>query len=232
MKITSKKPSVLFFPAAASLLLLLVVALANAGTASALSCSNCVTSGDIVNSTISYADLASNSVKESEISSSAVGSSELASNSVNASEIITGAVGSSELADDITVNTLTANAIFASSIFNTDFLNLGSSVVTPILDNGEGTPVEFTLSYADAWAFLGIDCQDTDGCNVTLEQDFTDGDVMFVYSAGVNPVNFSDTTEQSELAGNFTMGQWDTLQVIFRDDTLTNSWIEVSRSDN
>lgn len=206
----------------ASIVLSLGFMMASGGTAAALPGSNTVTGGDIVTSTITSSDLRSSSVGSSEIASSAVG----------ASEIATGAVTSSELANDVTVTTLTADAIFASAIFNTEFLNLGNSVVTAIPDSGDASPAAFALDSTQAWAFLGFDCQDTDGCNVSLEQDFTDGDVMFVYNAGANAVNFSDVAEQSELAGNFATGQWDTLQVIFRDDTVTNSWLEVSRSDN
>lgn len=214
---------------AIGLISVLMIVLALNHTASALSCNNCVTGGDIVTGTIKASDLGSNSVGSSEVATSSIGSSELSSNSV----------GNSELVDDITLTTLTAQDIqvsgtlVASSIFNTDFLNLGSAVVTDIPDSGDIAAAEFTLDSAQAYAFLGLNCLDADGCNVTLAEDFNDGDVMHVYNAGTNTVNFADTSGVSELAGPFAMGEWDTLQLIFRqDDVSSGRWLETSRSDN
>jgi hypothetical protein len=137
------------------------------------------------------------------------------------------------LANDITVDTLNADRIFVTNLFNTEFLNLGAAVVTDIPDNGNGaTAAAFTLDNAEAWAYLGLNCQDANGCSVTLGDDFIDGDVMFVYNASNNIVTFSDTSGVSELATGFPMGQWDTLQLIFRDDGSTTSWLEIGRSDN
>lgn len=193
-------------------LFVLAVSLLQTPRAGALTCNNCVTGGDIIDGTIKSADVGAN----------ALTSADLASNSVT----------NSELVNDITVNSLTADSIFVTNLFNTEFLNLGNTVITNIPDNGGGTAAAFTLDASEGWAYLGLNCLDANGCDITLGNDFIDGDVMFVYNAGTNTVNFADTSGVSELAGGNAMGQWDTMQVIYQDDGSTNRWLEVTRSNN
>ena len=207
--------------------------LINTPRVSALSCNNCVNGGDIVNGSITSSDLGTNSVGLRAIIANGVGAAEISAGAVGTSEITNNSVTSTDLADDITVSTLVADTIFVTDLFNAEFLNLGSSVVTDIPDNGNGaTAATFTLDSLEAYAYLGLNCQDANGCNVTLGNDFFDGDVMTVYNAGTNAVNFADTSGVSELAGAFAMGQWDTLQLIYRDNDVTDAWIETSRSNN
>lgn len=192
------------------------------GGVSALAGTNTVDGGDIKNGTVTSADIKDQSLM----------AVDLGPNSVGTSEIKTNGVGNAELVDNIVVNSLTANAIYSSNIFNTDFLNLGDGVVLQIADNGAGTAASLQIDTANAWAYMGLECLDSDGCSVPLGQDFIDGDVMFIYNYGTNPVTFSDASGTSELAGDFTMGQWDTLQLIFQNDGSSNRWLEVSRSNN
>jgi hypothetical protein len=193
-------------------MLIVAVAFFRTDNAGALTCTSCVDGGDIKDGTLKSIDIYNSSITGIDIKSNSI--------------------GSTDLADSLAVDTLTANAIQVGSLFNTDFLNLGSAVVEDIADNGAGTAASFSLSSSVAWAFMGFNCGDADGCNVTLGEDFLDGDVMFIYNAGANTVNFADSSGVSELSGVFAMGQWDTLQLIFRDNGSTESWLEFGRSDN
>ena len=225
----------------AGFLLLAMLLLINSGSVDALSCNDCVNSSDVVNRSLTGIDLKENSVYSKVLGNDSVNSSEIAANAVKSSELAPNSVNNSELVDDIIVNSLTAqeivveDSLFTTNIFNTEFLNLGSAIVTDIPDSGDGSPASFALNSSEAYAYLGLNCLDADGCDVTLAEDFLDGDIIFVYNAGTNLVNFADTSGVSELAGNFAMGEWDTLQLIFRDpdsDTDTSRWMEISRSDN
>lgn len=181
--------------------------------ATALSCNSCVDGGDIVNRSLTGSDLADKAVDSRAIANNAV--------------------TSSDLANDIILNSLEVDTIFVNNLFNTQFLNLGAAVVQTIADNGNGgTAATYTLDSSNTSAFLGLNCLDANGCDVTMGEDFFDGDVIFVYSESTNATNFADTSGVSELAGNFAMGQWDTLSLIFRDDASTNGWLEFGRSNN
>ena len=181
--------------------------------AAALSCNSCVDGGDIVNRSLTGSDFADKAVDSRAIANNAV--------------------TSSDLANDIILNSLEVDTIVVKNLFNTEFLNLGAAVVRTIADNGNGsTAAAYTLDVSNASAFLGLNCLDANGCDVTMGEDFFDGDVIFIYNESANATNFADTSGVSELAGNFAMGQWDTLSMIFRDDESTNSWLEFGRSNN
>jgi len=74
-----------------------------------------------------------------------------------------------------------------------------------------------------------LNCADADGCNITVtENNPTDGQIVVITNIGANVCNFTDTAGVTELAGNFAMGQWDTLTLIYVNDR----WVEVCRSNN
>lgn len=73
---------------------------------------NSVGSGEVIDGSLTAADLGANSVGASEIAAGAVGASEIADGSVGAAEIGTNAVGASELAD----NSVDAGAVQAGAI--------------------------------------------------------------------------------------------------------------------
>lgn len=222
----------LLFLVATAAVVLFASAMNTSQVSALASCNNCVDTGDIINGTIRSIDIANSTITNLDLANDSVASTEIRANAVGGSEIVSNSVDSTDLADNIAVTTLSANAISVGALFNTDFLNLGNSVVTDIPDNGTAAAATFTLDSAASWAYLGLNCLDASGCDVTLGNDFTDGDLMFMYNAGTNTINFADTAGVSELAGNFAMGGWDTLQLIYRDNGANNSWIETSRSNN
>lgn len=74
-----------------------------------------------------------------------------------------------------------------------------------------------------------VDCQDTDGCNITMgETNAISGQTITFTNISANTVNFADTAGVSELAGAFAAGQWDTLTVRY----VVDRWVEISRSNN
>lgn len=178
-------------------------------------------------------DIKANSVGSTVIADRSLYGHDIKYDSLGSKVIAPNAVGNSELVDDIEVRSLGAEVISVGALFNTDYLNLGASEVLNIPDNGEASSLaNYTLTKENAYAFLGLNCLDSDGCNVVLAKDYLDGDLMYLYNEGENTVNLSDTPGVSELAGNFAMGQWDNIQLIFRDNDVNSSWMEVSRSDN
>ena len=105
----------------------------------------------------------------------------------------------------------------------------GSSPTTLTISNdgvGGSSP---SATLTPSTSFCKIDCQDPDGCNVTIsESGAADGAELTVVNVSANTVNISDSGGVTELAGNFAMGQWDSLSLIYVGDR----WVEVSRSSN
>jgi len=105
----------------------------------------------------------------------------------------------------------------------------GASPTTlTISDDGVGGSSP-SATLTPSTSFCKIDCQDPDGCNVTIsESGAADGAELTIVNISANTVNISDSAGVTELAGNFAMGQWDSLSLIYVGDR----WVEVSRSDN
>ena len=55
-----------------------------------------------------------------------------------------------------------------------------------------------------------------------------DGDIVTIVNISANVVDFADSAGVSELAGAFAAGQYDSISLLY----VTNTWIEISRSDN
>jgi hypothetical protein len=84
-----------------------------------------------------------------------------------------------------------------------------------------------TVAITPTKNFLRLNC--TVATTVNLgETDVMDGFRVTIVNIGAADVTFTDTAGVMELAGNFLMGQYDSLEVIYSSDR----WIEVSRSGN
>lgn len=118
------------------------------------------------------------------------------------------------------------------SLISTNTLDVAGRVrlrntAVSIPDSGGAGAAAYTQSTYEA----GIEytCNDADGCDVTMsEASVVTGFTMRFTNIGANTVNFTDTAGVTELAGNFAMGQWDTLVLAY----VSDRWVEVSRSNN
>lgn len=101
------------------------------------------------------------------------------------------------------------------------------NTLSTIADSGGAGAASATL--AMSVSNYRIDCQDADGCNVTMgETGAVSGQEIVFTNMSANTLNFADTAGVSELAGAFAAGQYDTLRVIY----VVDRWIELSRSNN
>jgi len=118
------------------------------------------------------------------------------------------------------------SAIFQGFIDAVASLRLRNIGIT-IADSGGAGAAAYTQStYPSAVKYT---CNDADGCNITMsEVGIIVGLTMRFTNESANTVNFTDTAGVTELAGNFAMGQWDTLVLQYN----TDRWVEVSRSNN
>lgn len=98
-----------------------------------------------------------------------------------------------------------------------------------IPSDGAGTPAAYTTTNAELDPVVTIDCQDANGCNLTLgETSMTSGQKTCFEVISTNVVNFADTAGVSELTGAFAAGQYDTICVKYMSDRF----VEISRSNN
>jgi len=101
------------------------------------------------------------------------------------------------------------------------------NTATTIADSGGAGAASHTQSVYNVG--VRYTCNDADGCNVTMsEVSAIDGYTMTFTNESANTVNFTDTAGVTELAGNFAMGQYDTLTLRYVNDR----WVELSRSNN
>jgi hypothetical protein len=101
------------------------------------------------------------------------------------------------------------------------------NTATTIADSGGAGAASHTQSVYNSG--VRYTCNDADGCDVTMsEVGAIDGYAMTFTNESANTVNFTDTAGVTELAGNFAMGQYDTLTLRYVNDR----WVELSRSNN
>ena len=106
-------------------------------------------------------------------------------------------------------------------------LNKNAQTLT-VSDNGAGGSSP-SATLTPSTSFCKIDCQDSDGCNVTVsESGVADGAELTIVNISSNTVNISDSAGVTELAGNFAMGQYDSLSLIY----VSDRWVEAGRSNN
>jgi hypothetical protein len=102
-----------------------------------------------------------------------------------------------------------------------------TSQAVTVADNAGGTPATATIS--PTTSFIQITCNDTDGCTMTMtETGMGSGDYILITNLSANVATFADTSGVTELAGAFSMGQYDSLSLRY----ATDRWVEVGRSDN
>ncbi len=104
-----------------------------------------------------------------------------------------------------------------------------------IADNGGGTNA--TLSLSPISAYVEITCNDTQACDVTMnETGLAQGQTLtLVNIAGSNTVvNINEAAGVVELAGNWASNSlYDSLSLIYAGaNGTTGRWVELSRSDN
>lgn len=134
-------------------------------------------------------------------------------------------VGGGEIA--VPVNFRATNSLVSTNTLDVAGRVRLRNTAVSIPDSGGAGAAAYTQSTYEA----GIEytCNDADGCDVTMsEASVVTGFTMRFTNIGANTVNFTDTAGVTELAGNFAMGQWDTLVLAY----VSDRWVEVSRSNN
>ena len=125
-------------------------------------------------------------------------------------------------------NIITANGLISNFINMNGYVSRTETAVT-IADNGAGTPAAYTWQPGTGRTLFLFTCNDADGCDITMSET---GSFTGVYNMAVNvsanSITFTDTAGVTEMAGNFTAGQWDMIQFIY----ITDRFVETDRSDN
>lgn len=99
-------------------------------------------------------------------------------------------------------------------------------------DDGAGTNRAVTVTPTSS--FITLDCQDTNGCDVTMsETGATSGSSVCITAIGAGGAsNFADSAGVSELAGAFAAGGsgggYDSVCMLY----VSDRWVETSRSNN
>ncbi len=95
-------------------------------------------------------------------------------------------------------------------------------------DNAVGaSPAAFTLTPSSG--FIELTCLDPDGCTATVsETGAVMGATVRIVNISAPAVSFADTGGVTELAGAFSMGQYDTLSLLY----LSDRYVELARSNN
>lgn len=137
----------------------------------------------------------------------------------------TGAASSPAPYGDQALNLGSASKQWAYLFLGGYVVNGASAVVGT--DDGAGTNRAVTISVASG--HVTLDCQDTNGCDVTLsETSALSGMSMCVVMIGTGTCNFADTAGVSETAGAFAAGQYDSICYRY----ISDRWVEMSRSNN
>jgi len=108
-------------------------------------------------------------------------------------------------------------------------INLGYDAKAEVCaDSGDGNPGAKTITPNSGYMELTIN--DADGCDLTLAEGGSaeEGVHVTIVNLSTNTGTLTDSAGVSEMAGNFTMGQYDSIQFVYDGST----WIEVSRSNN
>jgi collagen type I alpha len=99
--------------------------------------------------------------------------------------------------------------------------------VFTVADNGAGTRATATLTPLTSYVTCSV--SDTQGADSSIsETGAVDGQHLTIVNVGANVCGFADTAGVTEMAGNFDMGQNDSLSFVY----ATDRWVEVARSNN
>lgn len=138
----------------------------------------------------------------------------------------------------VTVNELgsltAAGNITAGSGLIGGFLNVGlyylrASGSITIADSGGAGAAAYTWQPSFGQSVTLFTCNDADGCDITMnETTIASGVINKAVNVSANNITFTDTAGLNEMAGNFTMGQWDTIEFMY----VTDRFVETSRSNN
>jgi hypothetical protein len=125
-------------------------------------------------------------------------------------------------------NTVACPNTTEAGLFIENNVRLGVDIRT-IASNGTGGSAA-TLTLNPTASYVEINCNDPDGCNITLDEasPVSRGQLLNIVSIGTNTVNFADTAGVSELATAFAAGQYDSIHLIY----LADRWAELGRSNN
>lgn len=120
------------------------------------------------------------------------------------------------------------NLIFAQPIGDVGARKLDFQVdARTIADNGGGGAATLTLT--PVGSFVELTCNDTQGCTITMgETGIPDGMILHIVGLTTLTPTFADTAGVTELSAALTMGQYDTLTLIYASDR----WVELMRSNN
>jgi hypothetical protein len=93
-----------------------------------------------------------------------------------------------------------------------------------IADNGSGSAATLTLTPISG--YVTLTCNDANGCTITMgESGMADGFELFIVNLSANPCTFADTSGVTELAGAFSMGQYENLSLRYS----SSRWVEQAR---
>lgn len=127
------------------------------------------------------------------------------------------------------VNKREADQLFLGSTYTHGKVAV-PALVASIVDNpADGGTVPATYTLAPKTGSVQLSCADTDGCTITLsETGAEDGTLVYITNTSANACAFADTSGVTETASSFSMGQFDSLTLIYAADR----WVEVARSNN
>jgi len=105
-------------------------------------------------------------------------------------------------------------------------------ILQPVYELGLGFSVIGPLSYTldlSSNAVVEILHLDVDSLDLTMGETLArDGQRITIINVGAQVIDITDSAGVSELSGNITLGQYDSITLYY----LNDRWIEVSRSDN
>lgn len=106
-------------------------------------------------------------------------------------------------------------------------LDVATAQTLTVDDDGAGTAATATLTPTSR--FVNCTCNDADGCAITMgESGMVSGSLVQIVSSTANACTFADTAGVSELTGAITLGQWDSLVLVY----VTDRWVQLSTSNN
>lgn len=138
-------------------------------------------------------------------------------------------VAISELGNGTFAGNVTAGSgVITNFINQSGYGSRGNNAIT-IPDDGAGTPAAYTWQPQFAASVTYFTCNDANGCEITMSLGASFGGVYNrAFNVGTNTVTFKDTAGLSEMAGDFAMGQWDTIEFM----VVSGRFVELNRSNN
>lgn len=108
-------------------------------------------------------------------------------------------------------------------------VHLQSRQIVSVPDSGGPGAATATLAVNKGVSLVELSCLDADGCDITMgEASPQGGHFSTIVNMSANACNFADTAGLSELTGAITLGQYDSLTLIY----ATDRWVQVTTSNN